>query len=235
MPQGQGDPDLTAEDLRGYFHVEGDFAPGPAAEPLGRGGAAADVAVAAPGVPRPRARRCRPSLFANPGDARHRPALAAPLRHRSLSALARRSAADPAFGPAHGPRPQMRRPHHPFRTCGRRLSPGWASIPRGSSSPITAPSRAATGRRSARRRRGRGSICPRIGRSPSMPGGSTLRRGSTKSSLSPISGRTTCSFWSARKARARSRPLRRRAPMSASSPGRRRRLCPPGCGRRTSC
>ena len=84
-----------------------------------------------------------------------------------------------------GPRSQMPRPRPPFRSCRRRLSPGGRRPGARSSSPITAPTRGAAGRRWPRQRRAPSSACRRTGRSPSMPGGSTRRRGSTSSSRSP--------------------------------------------------
>ena len=124
MPQGEGDPALSADDLRAYFEVEGDFPPASAAQPLGGRERAQAAAMAPPGLRRSGAGGRGHSLFPHPGDAGGRRPRAFALRDRSLPPLARRYAGDPPFDPADRPRPEMPGADPALPLCRRGLSPG---------------------------------------------------------------------------------------------------------------
>ncbi len=119
LPRLAGDPPLDSDALRALFRCQRRF---PHACSFRCGGpgrpAIPSLLVAAQGAAQSRGESGRCALFAYPGDARGRRRKPGALRHRSLPALARRSA-----GPAPADPPHRRQARIASASCSIRTSP----------------------------------------------------------------------------------------------------------------
>ena len=231
MPRGAGDPALSADDLRDYFEVEGDFR---LVQRPSRwaGEALLRTLLWLRQVFRdPALERRRPPLFAHPGDAGDGPALAAALSRPTITGpgptICRRS------------RPLVRRTARDPNCLGlilhsdyaaRRLSPGRRRDP---AKILVAHNGAEPGRIGApmarRLRTRRARACRRTASIAALCGADQRAEGArpaARACRAPARHAVPAGRLGGRGAdRGRGRA---RSPTSGSSPGRRRRRCPPG-------